>query len=227
MRPASSGERGVAVARRIGPASKPVTVDVDLPHRLVIDELADDRSLLLVAAYVPSRDASVAKIERKRTFLDQMARALRRFADGPGVVFMGDLNVIGRSHVPRYPAFKAWEYDALEEIAAAGFAAAAHAGPAPAPFPAMPAAPTALAGDFRAALLTIRVGELDTSGFETPASNPSLQPEVVAAAVRADKERLSRPPLEPDAAATPAASGPVDRRVALAFVDFGAADANA
>ncbi|HVX17441.1 MAG TPA: endonuclease/exonuclease/phosphatase family protein [Acidimicrobiales bacterium] len=120
--PASSGERGVAVARRIGPASKPVTVDVDLPHRLVIDELADDRSLLLVAAYVPSRDASVAKIERKRTFLDQMARALRRFADGPGVVFMGDLNVIGRSHVPRYPAFKAWEYDALEEIAAAGFA---------------------------------------------------------------------------------------------------------
>ncbi|HVI27833.1 hypothetical protein [Hansschlegelia sp.] len=91
----------------------------------------------------------------------------------------------------------------------------------------MPAAPTALAGDFRAALLTIRVGELDTSGFETPASNPSLQPEVVAAAVRADKERLSRPPLEADAAATPAASGPVDRRVALAFVDFGAADANA
>lgn len=119
--PSKSGERGVTVARRIGPTAKPTTVDVDLPHRLVIDELAGEPSLMLVAAYVPSRDASAPKIERKRTFLGQMARALQRFADGQRVVFMGDLNIVSRSHVPRYPAFKAWEYDALEEIAAAGF----------------------------------------------------------------------------------------------------------
>lgn len=118
--PGTSGERGVAVARRVGPASAPASVDIDLPHRLVIDELADQPSLTLVAAYVPSRDASAPRIERKRTFLGQMARALQRFTDDQPVVFMGDLNIVGRSHVPRYPAFKAWEYDALDEIAAAG-----------------------------------------------------------------------------------------------------------
>lgn len=118
--PGTSGERGVAVARRVGPTSLPAVVDVGLPHRLVIDELADQPSLTLVAAYVPSRDASALKIERKRTFLGQMARALQRFDDDQRVVFMGDLNIVGRSHVPRYPAFKAWEYDALDDIAAAG-----------------------------------------------------------------------------------------------------------
>jgi len=112
-------------------------------------------------------------------------------------------------------------------VAAVGFAAAASAEPAPAPFPAMPAAPTALAGDFRAALLTIPAGELESSGFEAPSFTPGLQAAVVAAAVRADKERLSRPPLETDAVATADGGGPVDRRVALAFADFGAADANA
>ena len=118
--PGTRGERGVAVARRVGPTSAPTVVDVGLPHRLVIDELADQPSLTLVAAYVPSRDASAFKIERKRTFLGQMARALQRFGGDRRVVFMGDLNIVGRSHVPRYPAFKAWEYDALDDIAAAG-----------------------------------------------------------------------------------------------------------
>lgn len=118
--PDTNGERGVAVARRIGPAPNPAVADVDLPHRLVIDELDGERSVLLVAAYVPSRDASAIKIERKRTFLGQMSRALRRFADDQRVVFMGDLNIVSRSHVPRYSAFRAWEYDALEDIAAAG-----------------------------------------------------------------------------------------------------------
>lgn len=115
--PASSGERGVAVARRVGPPSAAVSVDVDLPHRLVVDELGDP-SVTLVAAYVPSRDASAPKIERKRRFLGQMARALQRFSRDHRVVFMGDLNIISRSHVPKYSAFKAWEYDALEEISA-------------------------------------------------------------------------------------------------------------
>ncbi len=118
--PTTSGERGVAVARRVGPASTPVAVDVDLPHRLVIDDLGDELSLTLVAAYVPSRDASAPKIERKRRFLGQMAQALQGFTSDQRVVFMGDLNIIGRSHLPKYSAFKAWEYDALEQITAAG-----------------------------------------------------------------------------------------------------------
>jgi len=118
--PASSGERGVAVVRRVGPDRLPVSPAIDLPHRLVVDELADEPSLRLVAAYVPSRDASQPKIQRKRTFLGQMSTTLRDIVETEPVVFMGDLNIVGRTHVPRYPAFKSWEYDALDEIAAAG-----------------------------------------------------------------------------------------------------------
>jgi exodeoxyribonuclease-3 len=118
--PESSRERGVAVIRRVGPDRQPAAAEVDLPHRLVIDDLADEAELRLVAAYVPSRDASLPKIERKRTFLDQMSAALRLVAENTRVVFMGDLNIVGRTHVPRYPAFKAWEYEALDDISAIG-----------------------------------------------------------------------------------------------------------
>lgn len=118
--PPSNRERGVAVVRRVGPDRLPLAAEVDLPHRLVIDEIGDEPSLRLVAAYVPSRDASQHKIDRKRTFLDQMATALRRFVQGERLVFMGDLNIVGRTHVPRYSAFKSWEYEALDKIAALG-----------------------------------------------------------------------------------------------------------
>lgn len=114
--PATSGERGVAVVRRVGPDRHPAAAKVDLSHRLVVDELEDDLSLRLVAAYVPSRDASPHKIERKQKFLTQMSAALRGINGAGNVIFMGDLNIVSRSHVPRYPAFKAWEYDALDEI---------------------------------------------------------------------------------------------------------------
>ncbi len=116
--PESSGERGVAVVRRVGPDRHPVVTQVDLPHRLVIDELDDDPLLRLVAAYVPSRDASLHKIARKQKFLGQLSAALRGVDDAEHIVFMGDLNIVSRSHVPRHSAFKAWEYDALDDIAA-------------------------------------------------------------------------------------------------------------
>ena len=29
---------------------------------------------------------------------------------------MGDLNVVGREHLPRYSAFRSWEYDALDHV---------------------------------------------------------------------------------------------------------------
>lgn len=115
--PALSGERGVAVIRRIGPERHPVATKVDLPHRLVIDELVANPSLRLIAAYVPSRDASPHKIERKQRFLGQLSATLRGVQDAEHLVFMGDLNIVSRSHVPRYSAFKAWEYDALDDIA--------------------------------------------------------------------------------------------------------------
>ena len=42
---------------------------------------------------------------------------LARFPKSTPAIVMGDFNVVGRSHVPRYPAFRSWEYDALARIA--------------------------------------------------------------------------------------------------------------
>jgi exodeoxyribonuclease-3 len=37
------------------------------------------------------------------------------------VVLLGDLNVVSRSHSPRYSAFRSWEYEAFDELKLTGF----------------------------------------------------------------------------------------------------------
>lgn len=117
--PSVSGERGVAVLRRIGLSGEAAKGEVT--DRLVVDRFGDPWPLTVVAAYVPSRDSSAAKIARKRGFLLQLDRALKSTASGRRTVFMGDLNLVGRDHRPRYTAFRSWEYGALEGIAGHGF----------------------------------------------------------------------------------------------------------
>jgi exodeoxyribonuclease-3 len=118
--PSTSGERGVAVIHRLALLSRGVTEAVDLPHRLVAQHLPSPSGLTLFGAYVPSRDASSAKIVRKQTFLTQMGSVLQRIAKHQDVILMGDFNIIGRSHIPRYSSFRTWEYDALEAIGSFG-----------------------------------------------------------------------------------------------------------
>lgn len=119
--PASPGERGVAVASRLGfRMVRGGTQGVDLSHRLIVGELNEPTPLRLVAVYVPSRDASPQKIDRKRRFLLQMQDVLQRQPRVEKVILLGDLNVVGRSHEPRYSVFRAWEYEALEAVASHG-----------------------------------------------------------------------------------------------------------
>lgn len=118
---AANGERGVAIIQRVPLVEAPVRRTADLAHRLLVSRLGLRQPVTLVGAYVPSRDASAAKIERKQTFLAQMCRLLQRMSQDDDVILMGDFNVVGRSHVPRYPSFRSWEYDSLEDIAACGF----------------------------------------------------------------------------------------------------------
>jgi len=117
----AGGERGVAIIQRVPAAETPRRRTADLAHRLLISRLGLRRPITLVGAYVPSRDASAVKIERKQTFLAQMTRLLRRISQGDDVILMGDFNIVSRSHVPRYPSFRSWEYESLEHIAACGF----------------------------------------------------------------------------------------------------------
>jgi exodeoxyribonuclease-3 len=114
------GERGVAIAHRFPHAGTQVAASVELAHRLVIAELDLPLPVTLVGAYVPSRDASAAKIARKREFLEQMSSTLRALQPSSNVILLGDFNIVSRSHRPRYAAFRSWEYDALEELKSHG-----------------------------------------------------------------------------------------------------------
>ncbi len=118
--PPTSRERGVAVIHRLGVGCPPPTEPVDLAHRLVVTRIDGDRPFTLVGTYVPSRDTSAAKIQRKRAFLMELTSLLGKLPPHDDVVLLGDFNIVSRSHVPRYPVFRAWEYDALESISACG-----------------------------------------------------------------------------------------------------------
>ena len=115
--PSSARERGVAVLSRV--ASRGTTkrsASVDLSHRLVVGDVGGAATVTLLAAYVPSRDASQPKLERKRRFLAQLLEVVEHSARTGRVILMGDLNVVSRAHQPRYPAFRSWEYDALDHV---------------------------------------------------------------------------------------------------------------
>lgn len=119
--PPVSGERGVALLCRSTHTSRFSRQSGDLGHRLVVKTVTMPSPVTLVAAYVPSRDASSPKIARKQRFLRELVEVLSDSAHHERTVVMGDFNVVGRDHVPRYSAFRAWEYDLIDRIGELGF----------------------------------------------------------------------------------------------------------
>lgn len=116
------GERGVAVIAKAG-QQMPLDdfVTPDLGHRLAAATIPCAEPLTAIGAYVPSRDTSPEKILRKQRFLAQMTELTREWSN-KRLVFIGDLNILARTHVPRFSAFKAWEYSALEALERNGLA---------------------------------------------------------------------------------------------------------
>jgi exodeoxyribonuclease-3 len=115
-----ASERGVAVIQRAGrPVSLAPALTADVQHRLVASQLCANQAITVVGAYVPSRDASSAKIARKQRFLVQMTGLADRWKH-ERLVFLGDLNIVSRQHVPRFATFRRWEYDALEALERSG-----------------------------------------------------------------------------------------------------------
>jgi len=111
-----TSERGVAVIQRAGRAV-PLARDLatEARHRLVASEVCAGQSITVVGAYVPSRDTSPEKIARKQRFLSQMTALVCRWTH-ERLVFLGDLNIVSRQHLPRFTTFRCWEYEALESL---------------------------------------------------------------------------------------------------------------
>jgi exodeoxyribonuclease-3 len=77
---------------------------------------APDAPLRVIGLYVPSRDASPEKTERKRRWLACCNTALGKTTGQP-TVLLGDLNILEPGHKPWYPFFAPFEYDFYQALA--------------------------------------------------------------------------------------------------------------
>lgn len=75
----------------------------------------------VIGTYVPSRDSSHEKTEKKKSFLDALASIFETNASSKKKVFCGDLNVLEPNHVPHYPFFEDWEYDFYQNFSKFNF----------------------------------------------------------------------------------------------------------
>lgn len=109
-RPEKRGERGAMIVSRL--ATRPLETGVDyLPHRAVgVTVDTDAGPLDVIGLYVPSRDATEVKTERKRSFLEQCRLRLPDAEGDARRIVIGDLNVLEPTHVPRYRFFSPFEY---------------------------------------------------------------------------------------------------------------------
>ncbi|MCC3766051.1 endonuclease/exonuclease/phosphatase family protein [Streptomyces sp. UNOC14_S4] len=116
------GERGVLIVSRL-PISAGGTLETGyLPYRAVrVAVKAHDGPLDIVGLYVPSRDASAPKVERKRRFLEEVQKALPGGGTPSRRVVIGDFNVLEPGHVPRYSAFRAFEYGFYQWFDSVGY----------------------------------------------------------------------------------------------------------
>jgi exodeoxyribonuclease-3 len=122
------GEYGTMIIARIASQPGTWTSRLDyLPARgagLALP-IGNGAKLEVVGLYVPSRDASQAKVVRKRRFLegclDAFTASARQTDPGGGeLVLLGDLNLLEPDHQPHYPFFHPFEYAFYRRLADLG-----------------------------------------------------------------------------------------------------------
>ncbi len=70
-----------------------------------------DKQIEFIVTYVPSRDASIEKKERKKTFLKNLLSCFENDPCPTNRIFCGDFNILEPDHDPYYPFFEGWEYE--------------------------------------------------------------------------------------------------------------------
>ncbi|MEV0610982.1 endonuclease/exonuclease/phosphatase family protein [Polymorphospora rubra] len=107
------GELGVMIVSKLAATPDPLGAAMGyLPARaagVVVD--TTDGPLRVVGAYAPSRDATLEKTERKRTWIQRFGHALHITASEVPLLLLGDLNVLEPSHTPAHRGqFAPFEY---------------------------------------------------------------------------------------------------------------------
>lgn len=123
--PDGNGDRGTALVSRVAFSDElgHHFAGVSLPGRLVTATLDTEPAVSLLGLYVPSRDRSLPKTEKKQAFIASMLAALDKLPAElrEYLVVGGDYNVIARTHQPLHPGFLPFEFGLLEALEGHGF----------------------------------------------------------------------------------------------------------
>lgn len=116
----AQGEYGVMIIARVQAEPDHLTKALGyLPARAASCLLPiPDGQLRVVGLYVPSRDASAEKTERKRRWLAEFGNVLADTNEDHPMVLTGDLNVLEPDHRPRYRFFADFEYGFYRSLSA-------------------------------------------------------------------------------------------------------------
>ncbi len=118
--PDENGDRGTALVSRIAVAERLTApfVGVSVPGRVAAVVLDTEPAVAVLGVYVPSRDRSADKTEKKQTFVDSFLAAIDALPPElrARVVVGGDYNVIARTHRPLHPGFLPFEFGLLEAL---------------------------------------------------------------------------------------------------------------
>ncbi len=108
------GELSVMIVSKVATTPGPLTGALGyLPARAAgVIVNTSDGPLRVLGAYVPSRDATLEKTERKKRWIEGFHTALEATQSGVPVLLLGDLNVLEPGHQPEHrQQFAPFEYD--------------------------------------------------------------------------------------------------------------------
>lgn len=120
--PDGSGDRGAALVSRTAITGTLEMAGVSLPGRVAAAVLDTSPAVAVLGMYVPSRDRSAGKTEKKQAFVASLLAALDALPEGlrDRLIVGGDYNVIARTHQPLHPGFLPFEFGLLEALEAHG-----------------------------------------------------------------------------------------------------------
>jgi exodeoxyribonuclease III len=108
------GELGIMIISKVAITPDPLTGALSyLPARAAgVIVTTSDGPLRVLGAYVPSRDATLEKTERKKRWIESFHTALHATQSGIPMLLLGDLNVLEPGHQPEHrQQFAPFEYD--------------------------------------------------------------------------------------------------------------------
>jgi exodeoxyribonuclease III len=115
-------EYGVMIVSKLNIIKSKFSLNVDyIPSRVAscYIEIDDSTKIELIGTYIPSRDISENKIERKKKFIDSLTKAFSAYPMN-NILLCGDFNILEPSHIPKYRIFQNWEYDFYTKLSELG-----------------------------------------------------------------------------------------------------------